>query len=778
MAVLDNYLPCSDYSAATPNDAYPGFRTWFDEATNAHYFGFVMRDGTVLLRSEAYTTEAARDNGIQSVMRNRELSERYKIVQEESDGQWYVILRAGNNQEIARSCPYASEAAAKKGMELALAPDAATRAGARGVVDNYLDCDTYKDAPNSEQHKGFNAWQATDGSYYFGMVDKRGNVLLRSEAYTTETARDNGIDSVMRNRDNEARYKIVQEEHDGQWYVILRAGNNQEIGRSCPYASEAAANEGKALALKAASARSSEAVVDNYLDCDTYKNAPKSEKYEGFNTWHNADDNAYYFALRAANGEVLLRSEAYTTESARDNGIESVNRNRDNEARYKVIQDESDGQWYVILRAGNNQEIGRSCPYASEALALSGRARSFSTYREEQARSGGHVEEYLPCEAYANHTESSDYPGFTTFQHADDGLYYFAMVDKNGKVLLKSEGYKNVDGRTNGIESVMRNRDVEARWKRMKEGDEFYMSLRAGNNQEIARTCGYESESALMAWWLPFAAAAPWAVSKIGRQETDATAALVEPTPVVTPPPPPPVVAPPPPPPPVVTPPPPVTNYKDIAPPADAGGGLGWLKWLLPLLLLAGLLFFLLRGCDGCNKKEATVTPPPPPPTVPIDTATKKAVPAPAPAKASTCNCSAATDPVFKIPAGATAKPLSRLGTNPEFGNSHDLTPTQFYEKLAARAKSNPADKRFLDRMFKAMGYDNGFADAKPAQFSAVTLPVGSEGNLGYSKMHKTGYYRLPDTEHDRQAFHIEAANGCDLHFMKTCGNHFFNCPN
>ncbi|HND88988.1 MAG TPA: hypothetical protein PK971_11700, partial [Saprospiraceae bacterium] len=146
------------------------------------------------------------------------------------------------------------------------------------------------------------------------------------------------------------------------------------------------------------------------------------------------------------------------------------------------------------------------------------------------------------------------------------------------------------------------------------------------------------------------------------------------------------------------------------------------------------------------------------------------------PAPAATCNCDKQTDPVFNLPTGAMAKKLSRLGTNPEFGDSHGLSPEEFYQKLSRQYKANAVDRAFLDRMYRAMGYPKGFAEAKAEQFSTVTLPQGSKGNLGYGKTHGTGYYELPDSERDRMAFHIEAANGCDLHFMKTCGNHFFFC--
>lgn len=131
-------------------------------------------------------------------------------------------------------------------------------------------------------------------------------------------------------------------------------------------------------------------------------------------------------------------------------------------------------------------------------------------------------------------------------------------------------------------------------------------------------------------------------------------------------------------------------------------------------------------------------------------------------------------DPIFKANC-ANPKKLSRLGTNPEFGNSHALTPAGFYQKLDKAYKRKKVDKVFLDRIYKAMGY-TGWKDARPEHFSNVVLPVGTSGMLGYGTHHGTGCYTLPDNEYDRQAFHIVALNGCDFHFMKTCGNHFFFC--
>ena len=75
------------------------------------------------------------------------------------------------------------------------------------------------------------------------------------------------------------------------------------------------------------------------------------------------------------------------------------------------------------------------------------------------------------------------------------------------------------------------------------------------------------------------------------------------------------------------------------------------------------------------------------------------------------------------------------------------------------------------------MGYTNGFAGASASLFSETRVTRGTNGNMGYSKSHQTVYAKLNAAGKDLEAFKIKAANGCDIHFMKTCGNHFFFCP-
>ena len=138
--------------------------------------------------------------------------------------------------------------------------------------------------------------------------------------------------------------------------------------------------------------------------------------------------------------------------------------------------------------------------------------------------------------------------------------------------------------------------------------------------------------------------------------------------------------------------------------------------------------------------------------------------------------CGASNVAIFSVPTTETPKQVSRLGTMPEFGNSHGLTPIQFMEKLQKRYAASDTDRAYLDYLFKSLGYRNGFADARYYMFSDDILPVGTSGLLGLGEEHHFEYSVLPSQQEDREAFRILSANGSVVHFMKTCGNYFYGC--
>jgi len=82
-------------------------------------------------------------------------------------------------------------------------------------------------------------------------------------------------------------------------------------------------------------------------------------------------DGQDYFALKAGNGEVILSSEGYKSRKSCENGIESVRKNSQDEARFDC-RTAKDGRTYFVLKASNGQEIGRSQMYKSDSGCKNG----------------------------------------------------------------------------------------------------------------------------------------------------------------------------------------------------------------------------------------------------------------------------------------------------------------------------------------------------------------------------------------------------------------------
>jgi outer membrane protein OmpA-like peptidoglycan-associated protein/uncharacterized protein YegP (UPF0339 family) len=244
------------------------------------------------------------------------------------------------------------------------------------MQDNYLPSAKYQGHAKNENE--FSAF-SEEGEFYFAYLDENNNVILRSEGYQSELSRNNGIASVTKNMELEERYKTIQLS-DKTWVLSLRAGNHQEIAQSCPVNTEAEAlaflpserAKAREAALKLSSASSSNSgnnVQDDYLICREYEariSDSKSEKYSDFISFQHTNGE-FYFAW-VVDGEVAMRSEGYASASARDNGIESVIKNKDSKDRFANVS--AHGAHFLVLKAGNNQEIARSCPRKTEEETL------------------------------------------------------------------------------------------------------------------------------------------------------------------------------------------------------------------------------------------------------------------------------------------------------------------------------------------------------------------------------------------------------------------------
>lgn len=688
----DEYLQCSSYENQPAHETETGFTAFYDAKSERHFFALIDAAGKVLLRSEGYPQVAARENSIQSVIRNRKNRDFYAV--KEEGGAFFLTLRAANFREIARSCPCTSEAAALDLIPFASGEKirgATPKRTTENTEDDYLRCKEYEGHPNVGAD-GLVAFSHANGKHYFAWYDGNKKILFRSEGYPSVVSRDNGMVSVAKNGEIEERYSIL--ENLGHYFVILKAANHQEIARSCPYDSEAAARTlfpgaratalakikaeaeaaaaklkaeaeaarlkaeaeaarlkaeaeaaaaklkaeaeaaaaklkagaaaataGAATALGFSSKSKSENTEDDYLACRQYDGHGDADE-NGFVRFQHTNDK-FYFTWLDDNGKVKMRSEGYPTATARDNGVESVIRNRDNKDRYVVK--EMAGKHFVILKAANSQEIARSCPKdnldavgaffpilglgaAAAAIPLAG-AASRGIEAPSVKPTADIEDDYLTCKEYHGHM-TAPRDGFRVFISQKTGKYYFAVVDEDDDVALRSEGHLTAKERDADLEDVVKNKFTRERYEIKKVGaSHYFIILKNAAGKEIGRSCAYDSLNAVYAAAPFLNPAKPDAKVGLGAPLAIALAAAAAAAiPKATPTPPKPkAVAP------VVAAP--------IAPAAveeaAATGGRNWWWLLLPLL---ALLAWWLFG-KGCGKTDTVAIAPPVAPQVEVKAA-------------------------------------------------------------------------------------------------------------------------------------------------------------
>ena len=89
-----------------------------------------------------------------------------------------------------------------------------------------------------------------------------------------------------------------------------------------------------------------------------------------FEIKHSANGQ-YMFNLKAPNGEVILTSETYHQKRSAEEGIASVRANAGDDSRFerKVAKD---GSPYSVLKAANGEVVGKSEMYSSNSAMEKG----------------------------------------------------------------------------------------------------------------------------------------------------------------------------------------------------------------------------------------------------------------------------------------------------------------------------------------------------------------------------------------------------------------------
>lgn len=98
-------------------------------------------------------------------------------------------------------------------------------------------------------HPKFELKKSKNDQFFFRLTAKNGQVIARSEMYTTRAAAENGIDSVKTNApiaaNSDANPKFdLKEATNGEFHFNLTAKNGQVIASSEMYTTKAAAENG------------------------------------------------------------------------------------------------------------------------------------------------------------------------------------------------------------------------------------------------------------------------------------------------------------------------------------------------------------------------------------------------------------------------------------------------------------------------------------------------------------------------------------------------------
>ncbi len=197
---------------------------------------------------------------------------------------------------------------------------------------------------------------------------------------------------------------------------------------------------------------------------------PSFDVFQGANS-------RYYFNFSAANHEIILASQSYSSRTGAIGGVLSVLDNAGDELAYD-LRPANGGGYYFNVKAGNGQIIATSEVYSTKSNANRG--------IETVTRNVG---DYL---AFSNARTGAR---FVVFEN-EGGNYSFQLRAKNGQVVLNSESYKSEASALNGTFSVADNGITEASYEVLEAANgDYYFNLIASNGQIIGTSQMYSTKS-------------------------------------------------------------------------------------------------------------------------------------------------------------------------------------------------------------------------------------------------------------------------------------------
>ncbi len=344
------------------------------------------------------------------------------------------------------------------------------------------------------------------GSYFFNLRSNDGSDMFTSLGFPTLSECEEGLNQALKSIHNESKFKLDQSD-DKKFYYDLLSDSGNSLGSSVKFSSEGAREfaikkmlsispaEIEIISLTGASSKLSSVSSNGSKEFVT-----GSFNGHDFVGYQSAKDNKYYFNF-SRDGEVILTSEAYNSQSACENGIQSVIQNSVDPDKYE-INEAKDGRYYFNLKAGNGQIIGRSKMFKTReqiggaAAFLAGATAGanvppVSTNDDDSFMEGKPNIKVLQTGAFSH-------MNVEMYQNLNDKQYYFHFLEKNGRPILVSEGYTAKAGAQNGINSVIKNATNPDNYDLKKSPDgKCYFNIKSGNGQIVGTSLAYDTESEL-----------------------------------------------------------------------------------------------------------------------------------------------------------------------------------------------------------------------------------------------------------------------------------------
>jgi hypothetical protein len=203
---------------------------------------------------------------------------------------------------------------------------------------------------------------------------------------------------------------------------------------------------------------------------ETVSGRPSFEVFKG-------EDGRFFFNFSAANHEIILQSQGYSSRTAALGGLLSVLDHGGFEANYE-LSEAADGSFYFNLVAGNGEVIGTSETYGQRSDA----ARAINTTIDN-------VDDYLAFQASRRGAR------FVVFE-GHDGRFFFHLRARNGEIVLQSQGYKTEAAALNGTFSVATSGLDLANYELLPSGQNgFYFNVKATNGQVVGTSEVYSTQS-------------------------------------------------------------------------------------------------------------------------------------------------------------------------------------------------------------------------------------------------------------------------------------------